>query len=163
MLKGQNVMLKDMVMEVMANTAKRLLKKLPTMCLYLPQLISLSRLVLFYLRKDMFNFYHQKPKLYNQLPSWAFLDGRLLALEKICKQSYCELMQSCLLFTNLNFDTPQRKFSMAPIIDRQLSRQKIRQKISVIITNTCVFAQFSLVFAVFKTKHELKCQNELFF
>ena len=58
MLKGQNVMLKDMVMEVMANTAKRLLKKLPTMYLYLPQLISLSRLVLFYLRKDMFNFYH---------------------------------------------------------------------------------------------------------
>ena len=47
MLKGQNVMLKDTVMEVMANTAKRLLKKLPTMCLYLPQLISLSRLVLF--------------------------------------------------------------------------------------------------------------------
>merc|ERR1711935_71469 len=43
MLKGQNVMLKDMVMEVMADTAKRLLKKLPTMCLYLPQLISLSR------------------------------------------------------------------------------------------------------------------------
>lgn len=43
MLKDQNVMLKDMVMEVMANTAKRLLKKLPTMCLYLPQLISLSR------------------------------------------------------------------------------------------------------------------------
>merc|ERR1719464_1992400 len=51
MLKGQNVMLKDMVMEVMANTAKRLLKKLPTMCLYLPQLISLSRLVLFYISK----------------------------------------------------------------------------------------------------------------
>merc|ERR1719464_2527410 len=42
MLKGQNVML-NMVMEVMANTAKRLLKKLPTMYLYLPQLISLSR------------------------------------------------------------------------------------------------------------------------
>ena len=41
MLKDQNVMLKDMVMEVMANTAKRLLKKLPTMYLYLPQLISL--------------------------------------------------------------------------------------------------------------------------
>merc|ERR1712086_90346 len=40
MLKGQNVMLKVMVMAV---TAKRLLKKLPTMCLYLPQLISLSR------------------------------------------------------------------------------------------------------------------------
>ena len=57
----------------------------------------------------------------------------------------------------------QLKFSMALIIDCQLSRQKIRQKISVIITNTCVFAQFSLVFAVFKTKHELKCQNELFF
>ena len=49
MLKDQNVMLKDMVMEVMANTAKRLLKKLPTMYLYLPQLISLSRLVLFYI------------------------------------------------------------------------------------------------------------------
>jgi hypothetical protein len=58
MLKDQNVMLKDMVMEVMANTVKRLLKKLPTMCLYLPQLISLSRLVLFYLRKDMFTSYH---------------------------------------------------------------------------------------------------------
>lgn len=43
MLQDQNVMLKDMVMEVMADTAKRLLKKLPTMCLYLPQLISLSR------------------------------------------------------------------------------------------------------------------------
>merc|ERR1719464_138511 len=43
MLKDQNAMLKDMVMEVMANTAKRLLKKLPTMFLYLPQLISLSR------------------------------------------------------------------------------------------------------------------------
>ena len=61
----------------------------------------------------------------------------------------------------LTFD--KWKFSTAPIIDRQLSRQKIRQKISVIITNTCVFAQFSLVFAVFKTKHELKCQNELSF
>ena len=24
---------------------------------------------------------------------------------QICKQSYCELMHSCLLFTNLNFDT----------------------------------------------------------
>merc|ERR1711935_419784 len=43
MLQDQNVMLKDMVMEVMADTAKRLLKKLPTMYLYLPQLISLSR------------------------------------------------------------------------------------------------------------------------
>merc|ERR1712183_687868 len=42
MLKVQNVMLKDTVMEVMANTAKRLLEKLPTMYLYLPQLISLS-------------------------------------------------------------------------------------------------------------------------
>ena len=29
----------------------------------------------------------------------------------------------------------ERKFSTAPIIDRQLSRQKIRQKISVIKTN----------------------------
>ena len=36
---------------------------------------------------------------------------------------------------------------------RQKACQKIRQKISVIITNTFVF----------KTKHELKCQNELFF
>jgi len=42
MLKGQNVMLKDMVMHH-PDTAKRLLKKLPTMYLYLPQLISLSR------------------------------------------------------------------------------------------------------------------------
>jgi hypothetical protein len=40
--------------------------------------------------------------------------------------------------------------------DRHLLRQKVRQKISVIITNTCVFV-------VFKTKHELKCQNELIF
>ena len=60
MLRDQNVMLKDMAMEVMANTAKRLLKKLPTMCLYLPQLISLSRLVLFSIIKDMFNLYHYK-------------------------------------------------------------------------------------------------------
>merc|ERR1712238_363386 len=43
MLQDQNVMLKEMVMEVMADTAKRLLKKLLTMYLYLPQLISLSR------------------------------------------------------------------------------------------------------------------------
>ena len=35
---------------------------------------------------------------------------------------------------------------MALIIYRQLSRQKIRKKISAIKTNTCVFAQFSLVF-----------------
>ena len=34
--------------------------------------------------------------------------------------------------------------------------QKVRQKFSVIITNTCVFA-------VFRTKSELKCQNVLFF
>ena len=40
--------------------------------------------------------------------------------------------------------------------DGHLLRQKVRQKISVIITNTCVFV-------VFKTKRELKCQNELFF
>ena len=40
--------------------------------------------------------------------------------------------------------------------DRHLLCQKVRQKISVIITNTCVFV-------VFKTKGELKCQNELFF
>ena len=36
--------------------------------------------------------------------------------------------------------------------DRHLLRQQVRQIISVIITNTCVFA-------VFKTKRELKCQN----
>ena len=40
--------------------------------------------------------------------------------------------------------------------DRHLLSQTIRQIISVIITNTCVFA-------VFKTKCELKCQYELFF
>jgi hypothetical protein len=40
--------------------------------------------------------------------------------------------------------------------DRHLLRQIVRQKISVIITNTCVFV-------VFKTKCELICQNELFF
>ena len=41
-------------------------------------------------------------------------------------------------------------------MDRQLLRQKVRQKISVIKTNTCVFV-------VFKTKHELKRQNKPFF
>ena len=41
------------------------------------------------------------------------------------------------------------------IMDRQLLRQKVRQKISVMKTNTGVFV-------VFKTKCELKCQNELF-
>ena len=40
--------------------------------------------------------------------------------------------------------------------DGHLLRPKVRQKISVIITNTCGFV-------VFKTKHESKCQNELFF
>ena len=40
--------------------------------------------------------------------------------------------------------------------DRHLLSQKVHQKISVIITNTCVLV-------VFKTKRELKCQNELFF
>ena len=38
----------------------------------------------------------------------------------------------------------------------QKVRQKVGQKISVIITNTC---ELSLGFAVFKTKYELKCQN----
>ena len=33
----------------------------------------------------------------------------------------------------------KRKFSTTPINDRQLSRQKICQKFSAIITNTCVF------------------------
>ena len=40
-------------------------------------------------------------------------------------------------------------------MDRQLFRQKVCQKISVIKINTCVFV-------VFETKRELKCQNELF-
>ena len=39
---------------------------------------------------------------------------------------------------------------------REKVHQKVRQKFSVIITNTCVFA-------VFRTKTKLKCQNELFF
>ena len=39
--------------------------------------------------------------------------------------------------------------------DRQLLRQKVCQIISVMITNTGEFV-------VFKTKRELKCQNELF-
>ena len=39
-------------------------------------------------------------------------------------------------------------------MDRQLLRQKVRQKISVMKKNTGVFV-------VFKTKRELKCQNEL--
>ena len=43
---------------------------------------------------------------------------------------------------------------------RQNVRQKVCQKISVIITNT---SELSLGFAVFKTKQEFKCQNELFF
>ena len=55
-----------------------------------------------------------------------------------------------------NMKTLAEIFYGANNIDRQLSRQKIRQKFSVIITNTCVFS-------VFKTKCELKCQNELFF
>ena len=41
------------------------------------------------------------------------------------------------------------------IMDRQLLRQKVRQKILIIKTNTCVFD-------VFKTKCEIKCQNEPF-
>ena len=41
-------------------------------------------------------------------------------------------------------------------MDRHLLPQKVCQKISVIIKNTCIFV-------VFKTKRELKCQNELFF
>ena len=39
--------------------------------------------------------------------------------------------------------------------DRHLLRQKVRQRISVMNANTSVFV-------VFKTKRELKCQNELF-
>ena len=40
-------------------------------------------------------------------------------------------------------------------MDRQLLRQKVRQKFSVMKIKTGVFV-------VLKTKHELKCQNELF-
>ena len=39
-------------------------------------------------------------------------------------------------------------------MNRQLLRQKVHQIISVMKTNTGVFV-------VFKTKRELKCQNEL--
>ena len=46
-------------------------------------------------------------------------------------------------------------FTMSEM-DRHLLRQKLRQKISVIITITCVFVAFT-------TKCELKCQNEHFF
>ena len=49
---------------------------------------------------------------------------------------------------------------MASNSGHQKVRQKVRQKISVIITNTC---ELFLGFAVFKTKYELRCQNELFF
>ena len=45
--------------------------------------------------------------------------------------------------------------STMSIIDCQLLRQKVCQIISLIKTKTCVFV-------VFKTKPELKCQNELF-
>jgi hypothetical protein len=50
----------------------------------------------------------------------------------------------------------KQSLSTTSNMDRQLLRQKVIQKISVIITNTCVFV-------VFKTKRELKCKNELFF
>ena len=45
---------------------------------------------------------------------------------------------------------------MASNSGHQKVRQKVRQKISVIITNTCIFV-------VIKTKHESKCQIELLF
>ena len=47
------------------------------------------------------------------------------------------------------------KLSTTSIMDRQLLHQTVCQKISVIKTNTCAFV-------VFKTKHELECQNEQF-
>ena len=50
----------------------------------------------------------------------------------------------------------KQSLSTTSIMDRQLLRQKVCQKISVIKTNT-------FVFVVFRTKRELKCQNELFF
>ena len=46
-------------------------------------------------------------------------------------------------------------FSSTSIMDRQLFRQKVRQIISVMKTKTGGFD-------VFKTKHELECQNEQF-
>ena len=47
------------------------------------------------------------------------------------------------------------RLSTTSIMDCQLLRQRGSQKISVIKVNT-------FVFVVFKTKHELECQNELF-
>ena len=47
-------------------------------------------------------------------------------------------------------------FCVASNTGRQKVRKKMRQKFSVIITNSCGFL-------VFKTKRELKCQNEPFF
>ena len=65
--------------------------------------------------------------------------------------------------TKINHKKTEKNFSLQELesfttskTDRHLLRQKVCQKISVIITNTCVFV-------VFKTKRELKCQNELFF
>ena len=52
---------------------------------------------------------------------------------------------------NNNFSKkPQKTFNTTSIMDDQLLRQKVHQKISVIKTNT-------FIFVVFKTKRELKC------
>ena len=51
--------------------------------------------------------------------------------------------------------THNEKFFTTSKTDCHLLCQKVCQKNSVIITNTCVFV-------VFKAKRELKCQNELF-
>ena len=57
------------------------------------------------------------------------------------------------IFTKLS--GPFSSLSTTSIMDRQSLRQKVRQIISVMKTNTGVFV-------VFTTKRELKCQNELF-
>ena len=57
---------------------------------------------------------------------------------------------------NNHSTTQEQSLSTTLIMNRQLLRQKVRQKISVIKTNTFVFV------VVFKTKHESKWQNQLF-
>ena len=59
------------------------------------------------------------------------------------------------VYNDKNIYNHSQSLSTTSIMNRQLLRQKVRQKISVIKTNTCVFVAF-------KTKRELKCKNELF-
>ena len=102
-------------------------------------------------KDDLFNFCPLTISLLNVVVTYE------LFLFMICKKKYFLLPKTnCGWSKHLLLRLKQeRKFSTALIIERQLSRQKICQKFSVIITNTCVFS-------VFKTKYELKCQNELF-